>query len=275
MWINPYCPISYTPGTLKIHYNAVHLKIKHRCTVAGCSMVFSSLRSRNRHSANPNPRLHTSACRDTRMHRQIHADLHQSKDFVAQTHNGRNSQHNIQNSQWGNDSHSSAWQQEEGVHIFIHSHTVQDLQDHQDLTQQEIKEANTPPLCLPSIPKQLSQNLAHNFTQMLGSDTRAKGESPTLTLTARSSSTQGLPHPFIPLVINPRNKTAQHLIPEHTESTLSDSDIIKLSRCSLTPAISHDRCETCDPIPKKKPRKSTMPVKIKQERTQQGETDEE
>uniref|UniRef100_A0AAV2KUV3 C2H2-type domain-containing protein n=1 Tax=Knipowitschia caucasica TaxID=637954 RepID=A0AAV2KUV3_KNICA len=46
-------------GTLKIHYNAVHLKIKHRCTVSGCTMVFSSLRSRNRHSANPNPRLHT------------------------------------------------------------------------------------------------------------------------------------------------------------------------------------------------------------------------
>ncbi|RNA04799.1 zinc finger basonuclin-1-like [Brachionus plicatilis] len=30
----------------------------HKCTVAGCNMVFSSRRSRNRHSANPNPKLH-------------------------------------------------------------------------------------------------------------------------------------------------------------------------------------------------------------------------
>ncbi|XP_062305913.1 zinc finger protein basonuclin-1 [Osmerus eperlanus] len=47
----------YDKGTLKIHVSAVHLQVKHGCTVPGCSMLFSSLRSRNRHSANPNPRL--------------------------------------------------------------------------------------------------------------------------------------------------------------------------------------------------------------------------
>lgn len=31
----------------------------HKCTVDGCSMMFSSRRSRNRHSANPNPKLHS------------------------------------------------------------------------------------------------------------------------------------------------------------------------------------------------------------------------
>lgn len=60
----------YDRGTLKIHYNAVHLKIKHRCTVEGCNMLFSSLRSRNRHSANPNPRLHNT--RHTHSHSTHH-----------------------------------------------------------------------------------------------------------------------------------------------------------------------------------------------------------
>ena len=46
-------------GALKIHFSAVHLREMHRCTVGGCTMMFSSRRSRNRHSANPNPKLHT------------------------------------------------------------------------------------------------------------------------------------------------------------------------------------------------------------------------
>lgn len=50
-------------GALKIHYSAVHLREMHKCTVIGCNMMFSSRRSRNRHSANPNPKLHTPNCR--------------------------------------------------------------------------------------------------------------------------------------------------------------------------------------------------------------------
>lgn len=48
-------------GALKIHFSAVHLKEMHKCTREGCDMVFSSRRSRNRHSANANPKLHTSS----------------------------------------------------------------------------------------------------------------------------------------------------------------------------------------------------------------------
>ena len=47
------------PGALKIHFSAVHLREMHKCTVDGCNMMFSSRRSRNRHSANPNPKLHS------------------------------------------------------------------------------------------------------------------------------------------------------------------------------------------------------------------------
>uniref|UniRef100_A0A914DPE6 C2H2-type domain-containing protein n=1 Tax=Acrobeloides nanus TaxID=290746 RepID=A0A914DPE6_9BILA len=54
-------------GALKIHNSAVHLKEMHKCSVAGCEMMFSSRRSRNRHSANPNPKLHTGAPLHSRM----------------------------------------------------------------------------------------------------------------------------------------------------------------------------------------------------------------
>ncbi|XP_013791886.1 zinc finger protein basonuclin-2-like, partial [Limulus polyphemus] len=50
-------------GALKIHFSAVHLREMHKCTVEGCNMMFSSRRSRNRHSANPNPKLHTPTFR--------------------------------------------------------------------------------------------------------------------------------------------------------------------------------------------------------------------
>lgn len=46
-------------GALKIHFSAVHLREMHQCTVSGCNMMFSSRRSRNRHSSNPNPKLHS------------------------------------------------------------------------------------------------------------------------------------------------------------------------------------------------------------------------
>lgn len=50
-------------GALKIHFSAVHLREMHKCTVEGCTMMFSSRRSRNRHSANPNPKLHMAGVR--------------------------------------------------------------------------------------------------------------------------------------------------------------------------------------------------------------------
>jgi len=45
-------------GTLRVHFKSVHLREMHQCTVPGCDMMFTSVRSRNRHSQNPN--LHRS-----------------------------------------------------------------------------------------------------------------------------------------------------------------------------------------------------------------------
>ncbi|XP_029917987.1 zinc finger protein basonuclin-2 isoform X2 [Myripristis murdjan] len=78
----------YDKGTLKIHYNAVHLKIKHRCTIEGCNMVFSSLRSRNRHSANPNPRLHMPMLRNNRDKDLIRANSTTGTPVISSTKSG-------------------------------------------------------------------------------------------------------------------------------------------------------------------------------------------
>uniref|UniRef100_A0A3P9MJ59 Basonuclin 2 n=1 Tax=Oryzias latipes TaxID=8090 RepID=A0A3P9MJ59_ORYLA len=78
----------YDKGTLKIHYNAVHLKIKHRCTIEGCNMVFSSLRSRNRHSANPNPRLHMPMLRNNRDKDLIRANSTTGTPVISSSKNG-------------------------------------------------------------------------------------------------------------------------------------------------------------------------------------------
>lgn len=78
----------YDKGTLKIHYNAVHLKIKHRCTIEGCNMVFSSLRSRNRHSANPNPRLHMPMLRNNRDKDLIRSTSGTATPVISSTKSG-------------------------------------------------------------------------------------------------------------------------------------------------------------------------------------------
>ncbi|TNN12218.1 Protein disconnected [Schistosoma japonicum] len=61
-------------GALKIHHSAVHLKEMHKCTINECNMWFSSRRSRNRHSANPNPRLHMAHINRTK-NKENHNDI--------------------------------------------------------------------------------------------------------------------------------------------------------------------------------------------------------
>jgi len=81
-------------GALKIHFSAVHLREMHKCSVPGCNMMFSSRRSRNRHSANPNPKLHTPHIRrkisphDGRTHQGpvIPFGVHHPKPPISQHH---------------------------------------------------------------------------------------------------------------------------------------------------------------------------------------------
>jgi len=58
--------------------SSVHLKEAHKCTVVGCTSEFSSRRSRNRHSANRNPKLHNPwvVCRN----RNVNVVTGQHKD---------------------------------------------------------------------------------------------------------------------------------------------------------------------------------------------------
>lgn len=58
--------IFYDKGIFKIYYNVVYLKIKYKCIIEGCNMVFSFLRSRNRYSVNFNFRLYMLMNRNNR-----------------------------------------------------------------------------------------------------------------------------------------------------------------------------------------------------------------
>lgn len=49
-------------GTFRAHYKTVHLRLLHKCKVPGCNTSFSSVRSRNRHSQNPNLHKNLAVC---------------------------------------------------------------------------------------------------------------------------------------------------------------------------------------------------------------------
>lgn len=55
-------------GTFRAHYKTVHLRLLHKCKVPGCDTTFSSVRSRNRHSQNPN--LHRNLVMNTSLNQE-------------------------------------------------------------------------------------------------------------------------------------------------------------------------------------------------------------
>lgn len=196
----------YDKGTLKIHYNAVHLKIKHKCTIEGCNMVFSSLRSRNRHSANPNPRLHMPMNRNNR-----------DKD--------------LRGSMSPDDSSQGEKRQEYGSSISDnHKSMPSYMVSHVD-TGSKLNNTSFPSLGQSGI---LFPNL--------------KTVQPVL--------------PFYRSLVTPAELA-------NTPGTLPSLPILS-SSVPVKPMTVQELC-TIDPIPKKKSRKSSMPIKIEKEAMEQDE----
>ncbi|KAM9860962.1 zinc finger protein basonuclin-1 [Aulostomus maculatus] len=200
----------YDKGTLKIHYNAVHLKIKHKCTIEGCNMVFSSLRSRNRHSANPNPRLHMPMNRNNR-----------DKDLRGTLSADEGSQ-----------------------------------------GEKRPDYATSIPICSAESHKSVPSYMVSHV------DTGSK---------LHSSSFQSMGQSGI---LFPNLKTVQPVLPfyrslvtpaelANTPGTLPSLPLLS-SSVSIKPSTVPDICTT-DPIPKKKSRKSSMPIKIEKELVEQDD----
>ncbi|XP_018518639.2 zinc finger protein basonuclin-2-like [Lates calcarifer] len=247
----------YDKGTLKIHYNAVHLKIKHRCTVAGCTMVFSSLRSRNRHSANPNPRLHTGASRDAHTHRNTHSEP-------------RTKEKEISNTLWKRDDDANTLVFRNGLNGHA---TPQHGSQHNTPPQ-----ADSPPPSPHPLPPDTNQN-----SQVL-----PPPPPPPPLLPAHSASSVGSPPSLVPLVLPVVEKTVRcrHLNTNHAAPTsLPDHNSVAIARSDSQygciegkrgePTNQQRQWESGDPIPKKKPRKSSMPVKIEREKLEGRRNKEE
>ncbi|XP_071316036.1 zinc finger protein basonuclin-2-like [Trachinotus anak] len=249
----------YDKGTLKIHYNAVHLKIKHRCTVAGCTMVFSSLRSRNRHSANPNPRLHTGASRDAHTHRNTHSEPHKREKEINNT----------------------LWQQDDSAHTLGHIQTLTNGLNAQPNPQRGNQHNLSPkidscppspqPLVLDTNKNQSDPTYKSNLQAQVpphppllpAHSTSSLGSSPSLTnlVTPVAEQTEHCRHP---MSLN-TNHTAPAPVPDHVSFTavIPQYGCTEGKRGDLT--NQQRQWESGDPMPKKKPRKSSMPVKIERE----------
>ncbi|KAM9410128.1 zinc finger protein basonuclin-1 [Pholidichthys leucotaenia] len=200
----------YDKGTLKIHYNAVHLKIKHKCTIEGCNMVFSSLRSRNRHSANPNPRLHMPMNRNNR-----------DKDLRSSLSADENSQG------------------------------------------EKRPEYSAPiPICSAESHKSVPSYMVSHV------DSGSKLHSSSFSNLGQSG------------ILFPNLKTVQPVLPfyrslvtpaelANTPGTLPSLPLLS-SSVPVKPIAAPEPCPV-DPIPKKKSRKSSMPIKIEKEMVEQDE----
>lgn len=223
----------YDKGTLKIHYNAVHLKIKHRCTIEGCNMVFSSLRSRNRHSANPNPRLHMPMLRNNRDKDLIRANVTTGTPVISSSKNGGFTLTSPGRPPLGFTTPPVDPLLQSPLQsplVFPSLKSVQPVQPVPPFYRTILSPADlvSPPVSLPT--------------------------SPILPTTTNSTT----------LMDQQQQLLAAAAAASHNNIHVSEAGPI--SHRLPTPSINHDITTSgSDPTPKKKPRKSSMPVKIEKE----------
>ncbi|KAK2863391.1 hypothetical protein Q5P01_002924 [Channa striata] len=234
----------YDKGTLKIHYNAVHLKIKHRCTVAGCTMVFSSLRSRNRHSANPNPRLHTNTNRDTHIPKTLKHNWQQDNDactLKTRVNGDTIPQHDIR-------AQADSPPQSSQPHTLTNDtqHFIPDDSAYQ--SKMHIQAPLPPPL----LPSQCDSPLSSSTST--GALVVHVAEKPKHCHRLLNFSAPD-PSPIATAKCNTQSVSCEYDITEGKQGDTSTSPV----------TIQHQQWESGYPVPKKKPRKSTMPVKIERD----------
>ncbi|XP_039469731.1 zinc finger protein basonuclin-2 isoform X3 [Oreochromis aureus] len=223
----------YDKGTLKIHYNAVHLKIKHRCTIEGCNMVFSSLRSRNRHSANPNPRLHMPMLRNNRDKDLIRATSTTGTPVISSTKNGGFTLTSPGRPPLGFTTPPVDPMLQSPLQsplVFPSLKSVQPVQPVPPFYRTLLSPADlvSPPVSLPT--------------------------SPIMPTTTNSTT----------LMDQQQQILAAAAVASHNNVHVSDAG--PMSHRLPTPSANHDLTNgSSDPTPKKKPRKSSMPVKIEKE----------
>lgn len=266
------CP-SACAGTLKIHYNAVHLKIKHRCTVAGCAMVFSSLRSRNRHSANPNPRLHTGTNTPRGAQNDPHATFDSQKDKASRQNDAQT------HACGGSEVSCSLWRQEDDTHSLTNGHVIPQ-HGCQDITPPR---TSSPPSSPPYPPKTQGQDANQSLTcsdSAHRSDLRPQDPPPpppTLLPVCSTSPLSSLPS-ITPLSLH-TSPSAPAPLPRPTANLEShDCGVTEEKRGQnhVTPATSQQGWRAFGrPVVKRKSRKSSTPVKIEREKVEDKGNEEE
>lgn len=238
-------------------------------------MVFSSLRSRNRHSANPNPRLHTSSSRDT--YSSLHSD-HTSVHTDTQIHGSKQARKSTQ------DSHMYVYRKKENANTFwkhtkdsqAHVHIVgSGLNGHKNLQhcflQSMPHHSDSTPVSSP-----LQHQNQHTNPIFALNNPQVLPPLPPHLHSVHTASSLGSPPSLIPVVSSATDKIKHPLLTNHSSSTTP----ISHESCD-TPRASHYyegnqwQPESIDPVPKKKPRKSSMPVKIEREMVERRRNENE